>query len=253
MSPTKNGFWCALFPWGSGSYVNGTDFTISWLVYKGSFPNGSVSTWNFPSFDSPLGSHVWAYNFVAWGIYAEIPSWYDLARTQVNRLSCTTTYSVTLTGGQNDFDCMFDYPMFINDPITDPNGIQVANQAFELMIYIRCPDFLRSFFDAQPNQGTFTTYNGSVKGVSWTCFLIPTNSPPILAFVRTDNADQWEATLDIRELYNGAIGLGFMKGTEYFTGMALGTEPRYNGGSMTVNTWSITYMGQTWDAATPYH
>ena len=92
--------------WGAGSLVYPADYTQSITLDGSTFPNGTLISWSWPMTPAPDG--VYSYPCIVYGSTPELINPAVQSTQVANFANLSTSYSITLSGKQSDFDTIFD-------------------------------------------------------------------------------------------------------------------------------------------------
>lgn len=215
------GVWSAFVaPFGAGKLVSGVGYTESIVLNPATFPAETISTWNFPA--TPSSTGVYAFNQLSYGDSNGGP--HSTPSVQIKNLNTlTTTHNLSIDGGENNYDVMYDG--FLTSTAYGAN-------IHEISIFVHTPAFVTSYVTSIPQIGSFT---GS--GVTWTVAQAAPGGQ--IVFMPASQADELFATIDMKAMFAYLVSKGVLTGNEYFNGIALGVEPYENGGSLIYNSWSM--------------
>lgn len=245
-------FLCA---WRGGSTIN----TLSdWQFYVSGIWGGGMAPFNTPGLihNANCGagaagcfSETFAYNTltapvqteIIWsypstpssGVYGFLQQSYGSSNggphstpsVQIKNLNTlTSTHNISITGGVNNYDIIYD--AFLTSTAYGTNidefSVQVHSDAASI-----------AYINSITQIGTFT---GS--GVIWQ---VAQSAPGgQIIFVPSSYVDELSITIDMKAMFAYLVTQSVLTGNEYFNGIALGVEPYENGGTLTYNSWSMT-------------
>lgn len=216
-----NGFYYLSTFFGSGSLVNGTDYTHRLSALTATFPQGSLVEWAFPaSGGTGLGSFAYGYPLMNYGGgYFGNP--YNVVGPWPMKINLLTTlianYDLTLGGNTNAFDMLID--LFVTTSPTSTDGTYAA----EISFFPWCAQGLLTATLAQLTSKHVVTFacgecHVGIQGTQICVF--PTSSSG------TVTRAILSGSIDLKEifLYLVSIGIGGLTGNEYVRGVSIGPE-----------------------------
>ena len=215
--------------WGAGSLVYDVDYTQSITLDGSTFPNGTLISWSWPMTPAPDG--VYSYPCIVYGSTPELINPAVQSTQVANFANLSTSYSITLSGDQSDFDTIFD--MWLTP---QPNG---AKSNYELEIVPQSewnhPASALAYIlnDSTLQNASVYVVPGFTDGIGdfWTNISILPSSN-VLA-----------GTISISDILKSLIWHGVITGQEYLSGIEFGPEPGAGSGSLLVNNLSYQWNG----------
>ncbi len=217
----KGKFGGYLAPFNANGLQSGVDFENHLTVKDATFPDNSTITWRWP--DSPCAS-ICGFFQIFYGDYAGGPK--DLiAPKRVNEIATLrVAHDLSFSGTKNGYDIIYD--IFLTDV---PHG----DRLFEIEIFLHTPPYSEKFVaDASPT-GSFAD-----DGVTWN---VAVGGGPDILFVPEHGTDISIASIDIKKMLGYLLSKKIIAGTEWYSGHALGVEPRNGSGSLVFHSLKVTY------------
>jgi hypothetical protein len=227
-SPLK-GWYAALNPYNA----EGNSYAESITSYPDTFPNNTVLNWSYPNTPGP--GNVWAYPEVVYGYLGGIsnytPSGEGITPVQVKNLTALTgSYNVTLQGNTDQYDVLWE---------THLTTAPASNEVCEFSIMLHSPSYFTQYVMSLPEE-----YDYHAAGLSATIVNAESSSNPYI-IVMPKQGDMLSATVDIKSILTFLISKGVVSGDWYIEGFELGVEPQQGSGSITINSLSYNWNGDT--------
>lgn len=217
-------------PFGAGGLIHNANcapgaagcFSESMAVNTVTIPAQTVITWSFPS--TPPGSGLYGFLQQSYGSSNNGP--HTTPSVQIKSLNTlSTTHNISYTGSVlSDFI----YDAFLT---STAYGTNVA----EFSIQVHSTSTSTAYIQSITQIGTTT-----ISGVTW----LVAQAGAIggggqIIFCPSNFADILSVTIDMKAMFAYLVANGALTGNEFFNGIALGSEPYENGGTMTYNSWSM--------------
>jgi hypothetical protein len=227
---TKGSNLTYISPWGKGSLVYGVDYSESATIDTSVYPNNQFITWSWPMTPAPSG--VYGCLHSDYGNYMNGIVQIPIASKQVKAINTlTVSHDLKFSGANIDgYDVIYNF--FLTKQAANFNTIQ-----YEIGIFVHTPPFSVTYANSSKAVGVTT-----ISGIQWNVSVNP-NAPhgPYSMFIPSNGADIQAATIDVRQILAYLVGKRQISNLLYFNGVGLGAEPRFGGGSLTINAMSATY------------
>jgi hypothetical protein len=219
---TKNSYIAFAGPWGAGNLVEGVDYLDTIKLWPESFSERTLIKWRWP--EVPAQS-VYGFMQVSFGDYDggnpqnPVPS-----KTVNDIIRLTASHSFRLSGEMENFTAIYDF--FLTDV---PQGTNLK----EIEVFLHTPPKAEYFVTHSTQIGSYSDKSGT-----WTVALANND----ILFMPADEADIPEGEIDFKSMLNFLTSNNIISGSEYFNGVALGTEPFQGVGSINVRYFHVDYQ-----------
>ena len=216
-----------LAPFGKGALVQGLDYTESMTLSRAAFPNGVHIESNWPAASVIKGVR----NFLAvdFGDYNNTVVPDPIVSQHIKDITTLNeAHDLTVGGSIDGFDVIDD--LFLTQGV----GSRTTHQV-EIEVFLHTPGYSAAYVHSGSRIGSF-----DAGGVTWTVSFIRGAVPDIL-FMPSNQADVPSGTVDLLGMLSYLVSVGRLTGNEYFNGMALGLETGQGRGSLTINSFAVTY------------
>lgn len=216
-------------PWGAGSLVQGKDYSDTTSITSGTLTSGVSINWSWPEIPAPSG--VYNFDQIAFGDYFNTIPQTPVAPSQVESIiNLSESFDFSIGGETSNFDVITD--MFL----TGSAGDNSTNK-YEIEIFHHTPQYSSDWVNSLTQVGTFA---GS--GHTWKVAIGSGGSAaPDVVFMPTDTNDVLSGTLNVKDMLSYLIQKNVISGTDYFNGLAAGVEVHQGSGSLTSNSFSVSY------------
>ncbi|MGH1571966.1 hypothetical protein ACRAWG_16320 [Methylobacterium sp. P31] len=220
-------------PWGAASLVQGKDYSDTTTINSGSLTSGVVMNWSWP--EIPASSGVYNFDQIAFGDYYNTVPQIAVAPSQINSIgNLSESFDFNIGGETSNFDVITD--MFL----TGSAGDNSTNK-YEIEIFHHTPQYSSDWVNSLTQLGTF-----SGSGHTWKVAIGSGGSAaPDIVFMPTDTNDVLSGTLNVKDMLNYLVQQNVISATDYFNGLAAGVEVHQGSGSLTANSFSVSYNDAT--------
>jgi hypothetical protein len=231
-SYAKGSFLAYAQPWSTfpggrcASLKRGTDYLDTITVNEATFPAGSTIRHFWPM--QAAGAPPCGYNFITWGKYdgtdpaVPVPT---RLMSDVSTLAIAIDLSWAALAG--DFNLLVECFAF-----ADKAGTQ---KVAEIGFFPHAPAATAAYVKAGRRVGIFT----DASGIAWLCGVQPGPAGPYYMFVTANGTDVPKGRIAMGAAIAWLIANGELTGREWFTGLALGTEPLGGSAIVFVNALSV--------------
>lgn len=215
-----------------GHYIAANNDLIadsSMTIYPDTFPNGSSYSWSVTR-DPDWGGVVGILG-VSYGNYDDSP--FSITPRQVNAITTlSANLSWTFTGDQSSgLLCEF----WLSSAST-PSG-EITTKTHEIAFWPK----VSAGSQAYANSSTTVGPGFTASGVTWVVKEDVSNTgEPYLFAYRTGFAD-FEGVLPFKAYLDYLTAQGKITGNEWFNGLVMGVEPFDGAGTLTLDTFSVSY------------
>jgi hypothetical protein len=219
-------------PWGAGSLVYGTDYTMAITYNDKNLANNPTFSWTYPAPNASNRYTVYAYPEIMFG---GSPWWGNsdtrdplavFPLSMADLTSLTIKYNVTMTGDDGGHNVAFEIWL------TDTKGGGSAAITNEVMVLFH----LGTMYSTDPGAGTFAsgTYTGTIyNNLNWASGWTFTTVQP--GTTGQPGADELSGSFDLAVLLAQLKGQGIITGNEYICGLEFGAEVSTGTGTLTFN------------------
>ncbi len=211
----------------------GIDYNDTIKVTPSRFPDGTVITWKWPQ-ALPTVAGVYGYMHVYLGNYDGGNPPVKSPPTQVKTLK-TFEQNISISYLQGDDD---GFNVLNEFWLTETAGAN-DKKLYEIGFMLHTNQ--RTAGNATKDAEALGAYQDS-HGRAWRVVRFPGNVPYIV-FIPASGED-FNGSLDIKHALEHLIGRSVISGNEWINGVAVGVEPHFGGGSISLDAWDVSFSGR---------
>ncbi|MFC4254220.1 hypothetical protein GRI97_02200 [Altererythrobacter xixiisoli] len=206
-------------PWGSVADTVSVDMKA--------FPGNTSLYWRWPPFTPRNGVGVWGYNHIGFGNYDDGRPEQPIPARQVKDISALAiTY---------DWDGSFRFgeATLLTEFFLRSDPEDAESKGLEVGWFLHVSDRTKKFVDTGKQIGTYTDPDGN----AWQVAL----NEEFCTFSLVGGKDSHKGRIDMLHATRWLMEKGLVKGDEWFTGVAIGTEPISGIGHVDLRDWRVEY------------
>jgi hypothetical protein len=217
-------------PWSTffdASLVHGKDYLDTITLRPSSFPDGAVIDTRWP-LTKPKNSGVWGYHALSFGDYDGGHPPKSVMPKQVRdirRLSERFAFSYE---GSDQFNLLNEFYLTSRAGEADAKVIEIG-------FFLHAPSSSVRFIEKGKKISAFNDSDGRLWKI--------TRTNNYVTILPSGGKDLLQGEIDIRSVLKLLVDSGVITGSEWFNGIAFGTEPTEGAGhtSLTIERWRVDY------------
>ena len=217
--------------------------------FASTFPNGTVLSWVLPA--TPNDFNVYCYPCLNYGnALNDLPVAHPVPALVASTIATMAiNVNMTAVGNLATFDIMAE----CWSGTTPTNALNSSTATNEISFFFHTPSYLATYITGLGNGWSFDT------GANHFYIARTTSSPPQICIMPV-TASGGSTPLDMisgnvvmpcAPIIQALITHGWLTATDYIVGMEMGVEPQQGAGSLTFNSFSMTWDSGTFSTSIP--